>query len=389
MTTAPPMRVLHLFSNRKWTGPAEPALNLCIALRELGVHTEFACAAHPNAPVYKLLDTARDRGIEPILRFHLEKYRHLVKNPIDRFRLKRFLKKERFDLVHCHLDNDHGIALGAAAPLGIPVVRSSYHGAGFPNKKRFAKQVKAARFIIQPSNLALETDLKHFGGPRGKMQVVPGAVDIERFDPQRPTPNARQRLSIPPDAFVVGIVARMQRHRRYEDLLCAFKRLADHAPNTHLIVLGAGTHQEEVAKGPARELGLENKVHFPGILGGDDYVGMLNAFDAAVYLVPGSDGTCRAVREIMAMGCPVIATNRGMLSEIITHEQDGLLFDGGAQALHEALERLHGDTPCRGRLAQAARQKATSAYSLRTQASAVLAIYKTLLHWPRLSPPSQ
>ena len=31
------IRVLHLFSNTKWTGPAEPALNLCVALRKIGV----------------------------------------------------------------------------------------------------------------------------------------------------------------------------------------------------------------------------------------------------------------------------------------------------------------------------------------------------------------
>ena len=38
------MRVLHLFSNAKWTGPAEPALNLCVALRRYGVDADFACA---------------------------------------------------------------------------------------------------------------------------------------------------------------------------------------------------------------------------------------------------------------------------------------------------------------------------------------------------------
>ncbi len=36
------MRVLHLFSNAKWTGPAEPALNLCVALRRAGVEAAAA-----------------------------------------------------------------------------------------------------------------------------------------------------------------------------------------------------------------------------------------------------------------------------------------------------------------------------------------------------------
>ena len=37
------MRVLHLFANWKWTGPAEPALNLAAALRGRKHDVHFAC----------------------------------------------------------------------------------------------------------------------------------------------------------------------------------------------------------------------------------------------------------------------------------------------------------------------------------------------------------
>ena len=37
------MKVLHLFSNWKWTGPAEPAVNLAAALRGRGLDAAFAC----------------------------------------------------------------------------------------------------------------------------------------------------------------------------------------------------------------------------------------------------------------------------------------------------------------------------------------------------------
>ena len=41
------MRILHLTSDWKWTGPAEPMLNAVVALRALGHHVDFAC---PEAP---------------------------------------------------------------------------------------------------------------------------------------------------------------------------------------------------------------------------------------------------------------------------------------------------------------------------------------------------
>ena len=43
------MRALHLFSNWKWTGPAELAVNICLGLRGAGVDARFACGDAPAA----------------------------------------------------------------------------------------------------------------------------------------------------------------------------------------------------------------------------------------------------------------------------------------------------------------------------------------------------
>jgi len=44
-------RILHLFANYKWTGPADPAIRAAARLRELGVDVTFAQAGftHPGA----------------------------------------------------------------------------------------------------------------------------------------------------------------------------------------------------------------------------------------------------------------------------------------------------------------------------------------------------
>ena len=41
------MKILHIFSNWKWTGPAEHALNLALQLRQHGHDVTFACAPPP------------------------------------------------------------------------------------------------------------------------------------------------------------------------------------------------------------------------------------------------------------------------------------------------------------------------------------------------------
>jgi glycosyltransferase involved in cell wall biosynthesis len=373
------MRVLHLFSNSKWTGPAEPALNLVVALRRLGVDADFACAPDAGDSINKVVETARDRDVPPILRFHLHKHNHPIKNWSDRRALTAYLRSTPYDLIHCHLDNDHRIARGPAEKLGIPLVRSSYHGAGFQPPAKFAKLLAGVDRLIEPSQLALDHDQQAFGMKADRLSVVPGAVDVERFDARRELPDGRSWLNVPHDAFVVGIVARMQTHRRYEDFWGAVQRLASTQPKAHVIVIGRGTNQDKVGMGPVRDAGLEDRVHFSGYIEGENYVGMLKALDCKVLLVPGSDGTCRAVREAMAMGKPAIVADRGMLSEIVTDGEDGYVVDGTPDSLFNAFDRLAGNRALTHRLGQAARAKAESTYSLEAQAKAVSSVYEEIL----------
>ena len=60
------MRVLHLFSDWKWTGPAEPAVELAAALAKRGVDVRFACSPLPFDAEDAIGKRAPERGIQPI-----------------------------------------------------------------------------------------------------------------------------------------------------------------------------------------------------------------------------------------------------------------------------------------------------------------------------------
>lgn len=373
------MRVLHLFANYRWTGPAEPALNLALALRDLGLSVDFACSPFQPPGGNKLVETARDRGLEPIDALRLSKHAHPLKNWLDKRALAALLDANRYDLIHCHLDNDHRIALGPARKRGIPVVRSSYHGEGFTVPRRHAPLLKATQFIVEPSQRALDHDCTIYRMPLDRMRVVPNAIDLERFNPTRSLPDGRKRLNIPADAFLIGIVARMQTHRRYEDFWDAIESVTRAHPNARVVVIGRGTNQDRVGMQPVRERGLEGKVHFSGYLSGDDYDGMVRALDVKVYLVPGSDGTCRAVREAMALARPVVTSHRGMLHEIVDDGVTGFVTDGKPAALARRLGELAADRALARRMGQAGRAKAEREFALPVQAQRVLSVYEAVL----------
>jgi len=131
-----------------------------------------------------------------------------------------------------------------------------------------------------------------------------------------------------------------------------------------------------------RALGLENRVHFTGYLDGDDYAGVLAAMDAGMFLTPGTDGTCRAVREMMSMGKPMITSNRGMLPEMVTAGADGIVTDGSARQLRDAMRLFYENADLRRRYGIAARETARTRFTMDRYAGAVLEIYLNILHDP-------
>ena len=374
------MHILHLFSNHKWTGPAEPALNLCLELRRRGIDLDFACSPKGICTdSNKIVAVAQENGLDPLNFLWLGKHRHPVWNFLDANRLRKHVQHYHYSLIHCHLDNDHEIACRALRSTPLPVVRSNHLGTGLPDTRRNRFLMSHTAALFEASGIALARDAGTFGIDKKRLHLIPGAIATERFDPSRSLPDMRATLGLPEEAFVVGIVARMQTHRHYEDLFEGFAKFSSQTPQAHLVVIGRGTRQEQVGFEPIRRFGLEGRVHFTGYLEGDAYVGALNTFDVGIFLTPGTDGTCRATREMMAMNKAMIVADRGMLREIVEHEAEGLVTDGSAEQLCAAMKRLHASPNLLRAFSQKAFRKAHSQYTLEHLATRVIQAYETIL----------
>src|SRR5262245_1150822 len=74
-----PVRVLHLFANWKWTGPAEPALNL--AWRQSREHeVVFLSGQPPEGQGSRIVPQAEARGVAMRGGFQLGKHARLRRN---------------------------------------------------------------------------------------------------------------------------------------------------------------------------------------------------------------------------------------------------------------------------------------------------------------------
>lgn len=378
------MKILHLFANWKWTGPAEPALN--VAWRQSLEHDVlFLSGRPPDGHESHILPHVHERDVATRSGFHLGKHARLRRNAEDGRQLAALLEEWRPDIVHTHLDNDHRIASVAVARTGIGrLVRTIYDIEGLSGSLRMRRVVRRGLHgLIVTTQSAWNATHEHYGGSARSVSVdgrpcpmvlIEGGVDLERFDAWRFDRAAqRARLGLTDDQVAIGIVARVQPHRRFEILIDAHAQVIARHPQLRLVVIGRGTNIQPLLLDPIRDRGLQGSVLTTGYLRGDDYPAVLAALDASLFLVPGSDGTCRALREQMAIGLAPIVTPRAPLSEIVDEGVSGLVVEESVEGLVSGMTRLVAEPGLRERLRAGAREAAARRFDLRLQAASVTA----------------
>ncbi len=367
-----PQKILHLYSNHKWTGPADHALNLAAWLKAReDVETLFACGRRRGVQNH-LYEKAAHRQLDFVNGLFLKKHLSWEIFP-DVVSLKKIVARKKVNLLHCHQDND---ALTAVlAGFGDRMVRTCYDGEPSPLKFRqrffFHRTAK-----IMTASLKLQTHLMTIF-PGKDIQQVDIPVDPDLFRPRDKSVQLLAEFGLSVDTPVGGIVARVQKHRKFSLLLDAIEQVVKVIPDFRFLIVGRGTHIDTVAREPVSRRGLDKHIIFTGYRK-DDYRDVLNLFDYKIFLVPGSDGSCRAVREALACGKPVIAARRGILPELIKDGETGFLIEDKPTDLARAMITIIKEKDFRMRCSRSARQYAETILSPDRYIRKVVACYEYL-----------
>ncbi|OGP92900.1 MAG: hypothetical protein A2156_10090 [Deltaproteobacteria bacterium RBG_16_48_10] len=381
------MKILHLFSDWKWTGPAEPVFSLCKELEKRGHHVTLAYRRPPFPVEDSIEKRVLNEGVHATDQFYLN---HVLKpshptaflnNFQDFFRLSQYLRKERFDILNVHQSHDHALGGMAARWSREPViVIRTDHKRGFL-KSSFGNRLLISRLtdgIITFSERARRQEAEHFNIPLERVRRVRPALDLSRFDPSKEFKNMRNLFGIGTDETVIGMVARFQRYRRTEVFLEAVKLIVREFPKIKVLLIGRSSQMEESVIQPMKRLGVEPWV----ILGGyqtEHYVDALACMDIFVFLMPGSDGTARALREAMAMRKPVITANWGILPELVENGVSGIVADDTPESLAHATLELLRDSKLRQAMGRAALERAHRDFRLDRQAEEVETFYQEMI----------
>ena len=338
----PSLRILQTNFHRGWGGQPSRILMVSKSLVERGHQVVIA------APRGSLLaERSREAGLEIFGEARFLKPKHLAAALTDVAALRRLLRTRQFDLVDAHGSQDLWTVAAATLltpePPAFVFTRHNTKRVGDNLANRYLYRRRIEHLIVASGSVLerYRPFLERGDLSPERISVVHSSYPEDRFHPGVDGTKIRRELGAGTGARLVGVVGRLVPDKGGIFFLKAVSRIAPKFPSARFLFVGTGTEEERLRHETAA-LGLSDRVRFLGFR--DDIPALTAALDLSVLPSVDCDASSAVLKEAMAVGRPVVATDIGGASEIVEDGTTGLIVppadpDSLARAMAQILER--------------------------------------------------
>ncbi len=301
-------------------------------------------------------------------------------------KLIRIFREERPHIVHTHTSKAGILGRWAARLTAVPIIIHTPHGHVFWG---YFSKWKAAVYILLERLTAIITDriiilteqekkdhLRYHIADGNKFTVIHSGVDLSKFtDTRVNVAEMKNKLGIAQEAFVVGTVGRLTPVKGHKYLIEAAAKILRKIPEIVFVFLGDGELMNEL-KTQAASAGISNKVTFLGWV--PNVAEFMSTFD--IFVLPSlNEGMGKVLVEAMAIGKPIIASDVGGISDLVTDGKNGLLVPPmNSDALANGIEALLENSQTRMNMCEEG-MKFSQEYDVNSMVSKIDCLYLQLL----------
>jgi len=340
-------------------------------------------------------------------------------NPISYLKFKRFLHKEKPDLVHCHntfpllspslftacyhtktpvvqtIHNYRHICPAGSLFRDGQICEQCLQTASFlPSIKygcyrnsRLASIVPALTNYIQKRTAIFERQISALIAlnPFGKQKLAQGGLPSDKIL-IKPNfcPDLTTHAQFSPTKqlqYSFCFTGRLSEEKGIHHLLDAWSRLKHELPRTesappHLFIAGAGNLEPLVKKAALNE----PTIHYQGSLTHVEAVNLIASSDCLICPSIWYEGMPMTIIEAFCAGVPVIASNIGGLPDMIDHGRNGLLTDpGNIGKLTDALLHMYRN-PQHPQMKKEARSTYENRHAEKDNVTLLKQLYNEVIH---------
>lgn len=227
--------------------------------------------------------------------------------------LKKYFRKNNYQIVHSHINTLSVFPLYAAWSEGIPIRIAHNHSVPGGNefKRNLIKQLlrRLSKIFSTHYFACSEKAGRWLFGDKtfsnGKVYIVKNAIDFDKFTPKKyEIDKLKNILHIENNAFIVGHIGRFTFAKNHQKLLEIFTELSKIKPEALLLLVGDGELRKKI-EDKVKILGIKDKVIFIGqVSNPEKYYGLAN-----VIVLPSIfEGLSLTAIESQVAGIPVVAS---------------------------------------------------------------------------------
>ena len=303
------------------------------------------------------------------------------------WRLRRFVRGGRFDIVHVH--GARAALWGRLAALGPqrPRIVFGVHGLSIVHYAGLKRTllVGVERLLRRITDATLcDSDVERrdvlnwkIAAP-DKARVIWNGIDLDRLlIPPRDRAAVRRQLHLSDNAPTIVTVCRLNKPRDFDTLLAGMAQIVQQQPDAQLLIVGDGPLRPRVET-LIEQHQLQPHVQLLGLV--RDVGEILAASDLAVLITAGWEGLPLAALEAMAMGRPLIISDVGGNREAVLDSETGYVIPPrDVPAFVKAALNLMHDPILARTMGAAGARRVQQHFSAQIMAAQVSDVYRSLL----------
>lgn len=356
------MKILLLSSERGWRGGEVHIFCLAEYLRQYGVEVTIVCRKNSESHKHCISNNFS----------YINAGQKNVFDLLSAWKIYRFCKKNRVDIIHAHSSKSFGVAVLAAFIFNFQAKIIFTKHTVFPISKTFLtwlrynnKYLKAAIGVSEVVCKQLKAIILN----ESKVVKVLNSVTVNLVEPL-----SKEKMGLG-NYIVLGTCSALTAEKNitlFIDILAELNKLS--IP-FKAIVIGDGADRNKLEE-YAKKQGVESEIIFTGFHSNSS--DMINALDIFVQTST-LEGFGLSLLEAFTLGKVCVTTNVGAAKEIITQGVDGFVVDSFDKHEFVSTIKALANNPDRMMEVGAAAKIASQSFSVSKMAENTIDVYRKVL----------